>query len=155
MLVIDSFKALRTFASSDADYRRFLHELAGRLADRGVLVVGRRVRTCRQHDAHEFAVADAVIGVETKRSSERSIRYLTVRKLRGSDYLSGDHVYRITADGLVVFPRLADPYDESPHPTIAPSVCRPGSPLSTTPSRMATGPGRRRWSPDRRAPARP
>ena len=42
---------------------------------------------------------------------ERSIRYLSVRKLRGSDFLSGDHVYRITPDGLVVFPRLADQRD--------------------------------------------
>ena len=30
IVVIDSFKALRDFASSDADYRRFLHDLAGR-----------------------------------------------------------------------------------------------------------------------------
>ena len=123
MLVLDSFKALRTFASSEADYRRFLHELAGRLAAIAVssLWVGEYERA-DSTDAPEFAVADAVIGVETKRTSERSIRYLTVRKLRGSDYLSGDHVYRITADGLVVFPRLADPYDESPHPTIAQRV---------------------------------
>jgi circadian clock protein KaiC len=58
-------------------------------------------------------VADAVIGLETKRSAERSIRYLSVRKLRGSDFLSGDHVYRISAGGLVVFPRLADLRDDS------------------------------------------
>ena len=46
------------------------------------------------------------------------IRYVSVRKLRGSNFLSGDHVYRITAGGLVVFPRLADlprrPTDVSP-----------------------------------------
>ena len=61
----------------------------------------------------EFAVADGVIGLETRRSAERSIRYLSVRKLRGSDFLSGDHVYRITAGGLVVFPRLADLRDDA------------------------------------------
>ena len=64
-------------------------------------------------DSPEFAVADAVIGLETRRSAERSIRYLSVRKLRGSDFLSGDHVYRITAGGLVVFPRLADLRDDA------------------------------------------
>ncbi len=53
-------------------------------------------------------MADAVIGLETKRTAERSIRYLSVRKLRGSDFLSGDHVYRITPGGLTVFPRMAD-----------------------------------------------
>jgi len=112
IIVIDSFKALRTFASSDADFRRFLHDLAGMLSAIAVssLWVGEY-----EHDeatnSPEFAVADAVIGVETKRASERSTRFLSVRKLRGSDFLSGDHAYRITADGLVVFPRLADPRD--------------------------------------------
>jgi hypothetical protein len=60
----------------------------------------------------EFAVADAVIGLETKRSAERTIRYLSARKLRSSDFLSDDHVYRITAGGLV-FPRLADVRDDN------------------------------------------
>ena len=112
MIVIDSFKALRTFSPSDADFRRFLHDLAGVLSAIAVssLWVGEY-----QHDeattSPEFAVADAVIGVETKRTSERSTRLLSVRKLRGSDFLPGDHAYRITADGLVVFPRLADPRD--------------------------------------------
>ncbi len=109
IIVIDSFKALRTFAQSDAEFRRFLHDLAGMLSAIAVssLWVGEY-----EHDeatnSPEFAVADAVIGVETKRASERSTRFLSVRKLRGSDFLSGDHVYRITPDGLVVFPRLAD-----------------------------------------------
>jgi circadian clock protein KaiC len=112
IIIIDSFKALRTFAESDADFRRFLHDLAGMLSAIAVssLWVGEY-----EHDeatnSPEFAVADAVVGVESKRMSERSTRYLSVRKLRGSDFLSGDHVYRITDDGLVIFPRLADPRD--------------------------------------------
>ena len=32
IVVIDSFKALRTFAADDAEFRRFLHDLAGRLS---------------------------------------------------------------------------------------------------------------------------
>ena len=109
IIVIDSFKALRTFAASDAEFRRFLHELAGRLTVLAVssLWVG-EYSPEEATDSPEFAVADAVIGLETRRSAERSIRYLSIRKLRGSDFLSGDHVYRITAEGLIVFPRLAD-----------------------------------------------
>jgi circadian clock protein KaiC len=112
IIVIDSFKALRTFAASDADFRRFLHDLAGRLTALAVssLWVG-EYEPGEATNCPEFAVADAVIGVETKRTSERSVRYLSVRKLRGSNFLSGDHVYRITSDGLVLFPRLADPRD--------------------------------------------
>ena len=109
IIVIDSFKALRTFAASEAEFRRFLHELAGRLTVVAVssLWVG-EYSPDEATDSPEFAVADAVIGLETRRSAERSIRYLSIRKLRGSDFLSGDHVYRITAEGLIVFPRLAD-----------------------------------------------
>ena len=101
IIVIDSFKALRTFAADDAEFRRFLHDLAGRLTALAVssLWVG-EYEPDEATDSPEFAVADAVIGLETKRSAERSIRYLSVRKLRGSDFLSGDHVYRITAGGL-------------------------------------------------------
>jgi len=109
IIVIDSFKALRTFAADDAEFRRFLHDLAGRLS---VLAVSSfwvgEYEPAEATNSPEFAVADAVIGLETRRSAERSIRYLSVRKLRGSAFLSGDHVYRISVDGLVVFPRLAD-----------------------------------------------
>jgi circadian clock protein KaiC len=109
VVVIDSFKALHAFAEHDAAFRRFLHDLAGRLSVLAVssLWVG-EYELAEATNSPEFAVADAVIGLETRRSAERTIRYLSVRKLRGSDFLSGDHVYRITAGGLVVFPRLAD-----------------------------------------------
>lgn len=109
IIVIDSFKALRTFATDDAQFRRFLHDLAGRLSVLAVssLWVG-EYEPDEATSSPEFAVADAVIGLETRRTAERAIRYLSVRKLRGSDFLSGDHVYRITAGGLVIFPRLAD-----------------------------------------------
>ena len=112
IVVIDSFKALRTFATSDAEFRRFLHELAGRLTVVAVssLWVG-EYEPDEATDSPEFAVADAVIGLEMRRSAERSVRYLSVRKLRGGEFLSGDHVYRITSGGLVVFPRLADVRD--------------------------------------------
>jgi circadian clock protein KaiC len=116
ILVIDSFKALRAFAADDAEFRRFLHELAGRLTVVAVssLWVG-EYQPSEATDSPEFAVADAVIGLETRQAAERSTRYLSVRKLRGSDFRSGDHVYRITAGGLVVFPRLADVRDATPY----------------------------------------
>jgi circadian clock protein KaiC len=41
-------------------------------------------------------------------NSERQMRALQVLKLRGSAFLSGQHGYRLSEDGLEVFPRLAD-----------------------------------------------
>jgi circadian clock protein KaiC len=118
IVVIDSFKALRAFAADQAEFRRFLHDLAGRLTVVAVsaLWVG-EYEPSEATDSPEFAVADCVIGLETRRTAERSTRYLSVRKLRGSDFRSGDHVYRITAGGLIVFPRLADVRDISPYET--------------------------------------
>ncbi len=123
VVVIDSFKALRTFAADAAEFRRFLHDLAGRLSVLAVssLWVG-EYEPDEATNSPEFAVADGVIGLEMRRSAERSIRYLSVRKLRGSDFLSGDHVYRITASGLVVFPRLADLRDHAEYETISDRV---------------------------------
>lgn len=114
VVVIDSFKALKAFADSEADFRRFLHELAGRLTALAIsaLWVGEYAAEDTM-TSPEFAVADAVIDLTTKRMGERSIRYLRVLKLRGSDFASGDHSYRLSADGLVVYPRLADPTDAS------------------------------------------
>lgn len=119
IVVIDSFKALKAFATDEADFRRFLHDLSGRFT--ALAVSSLWVSEYDAHDATdspEFAVADAVVVLETKRTAERSTRYISVRKLRGSDFLSGDHVYRVTPDGLKIYPRLADgPID---HPAYVP-----------------------------------
>jgi circadian clock protein KaiC len=112
LVIIDSFKALKSFAPDDAAFRRFLRDLAGKLTALAVsaLWVGEYDPT-EATGTPEFAVADGVISLETRRSAERSTRLLSVRKLRGSGFLSGDHLYRISAQGLHVFPRLADPHD--------------------------------------------
>jgi circadian clock protein KaiC len=113
-VVIDSFKALRSFAADEATFRRFLHGLAGRLTAVAAttLWIGEYDRG-QAADAPEFAVADAVIALTAKRTAERELRVLQVLKLRGSGFQSGEHAYRISVDGLDVFPRLADDIDVS------------------------------------------
>ena len=115
LVVIDSFKALKAFAHSEGEFRGFLHDLAGRLTARAIsaLWVG-EYAAADAIEAPEFAVVDAVIDLATKHTDERSIRYLTVLKLRGSNFASGEHAYRLSADGLIVFPRLADPRNDAP-----------------------------------------
>jgi circadian clock protein KaiC len=113
IMVIDSFKALSAYGSG-ADFRRFLHNLAGHLSAFPVssFWVG-------EYDedeiaaAPEFAVADAIIGLSTARTAERETRSLRVLKLRGSRYAPGRHAYRISENGIDVFPRLADRVDVS------------------------------------------
>jgi len=112
LLVIDSFKALRPFAAEEAAFRRFLHELAGKLTAAATTAfwIGEYDRD-QAANAPEFAVADAIIVLGVKKTAERELRVLQVLKLRGSGFQSGEHAYRISADGIDVFPRLADDFD--------------------------------------------
>jgi circadian clock protein KaiC len=109
LIVIDSFKALQAFAASRGDFRKFLHELAGRLGafPAASLWVG-EYEDAEIASVAEFAVADAIISLTAERVGHRETRFLEVKKLRGSGFRSGQHAYRLTADGLRLFPRLAD-----------------------------------------------
>lgn len=114
LVVIDSFKALRPFATDEGEFRRFLHDLAGRLTAvaASAFWVG-EYDADQAQDAAEFAVADTIIALSTRRIAERETRVLRVLKMRGSGFASGEHAYRITPQGLHVFPRLADRLDLS------------------------------------------
>jgi circadian clock protein KaiC len=109
LIVIDSFKALHAFTEGRAEFRRFLHDLSKRLSAFPVaaLWVG-EYEDAEIGSAPEFAVADAILDLTTARSGQRDIRFLEVRKLRGSGFRTGLHTYRLTADGMHLFPRLAD-----------------------------------------------
>lgn len=112
VIVIDSFKAISAFAPDHPAFRRFLHDLAGRLTavTANAFWIGEYQRQATA-DAAEFAVADAIIAMDTKRTAERETRVLQVLKLRGSAFMSGEHAYRVKASGIAVFPRLADELD--------------------------------------------
>jgi circadian clock protein KaiC len=117
IIVIDSFKALTPYATDQAAFRRFLHSLAGLLSAFPVTSLWIGEYDSRQlSTAAEFAVADAIISLSSDRVGQRELRVLQVRKLRGSGFLSGRHAYRLSAAGMEVFPRLADPIDASAYP---------------------------------------
>src|SRR5436190_20552950 len=77
LIVIDSFKALQAFAAGYGEFRKFLHELAGRLGafPAASLWVG------EDEDAEiasmaEFAVAGAILSFTTDRVGQREARLL-------------------------------------------------------------------------------
>jgi circadian clock protein KaiC len=111
IIVIDSFKALSAYAEP-VGMRPFLHELAGRLsaAPLSAFWVGEYAED-EIGDMPEFAIADAIISLATTRVDQREGRWLRIMKLRGSEFAPGQHAYRLSADGLDIFPRLADPPD--------------------------------------------
>lgn len=108
IMVIDSFKGLSAYAES-GDMRPFLHELAGRLSafPLSSFWVGEYDED-EIGNVPEFAIADTIISLVTTRNGQREARWLRIMKLRGSEFAPGQHAYRLSADGIDVFPRLAD-----------------------------------------------
>src|SRR5262249_30214373 len=109
-----SFKALQAFAADYGDFRKFLHELAGRLGafPAASLWVG-EYEDAEIASMAEFAVADAILSLSSERVGQREARFLQAKKLRGSAFRSGQRAYGVTANGLRLFPRLADaPVDQ-------------------------------------------
>ena len=111
MIVIDSFKALSAYADA-VEFRRFLHDFAGHLSafPASSFWLGEYGED-EIAGAPEFAVADAIISLATTGAAERESRSLRILKLRGSEFAPGKHAYRLSADGIDVFPRLADEAD--------------------------------------------
>ncbi len=109
LIVIDSFKALHALTGGDGEFRAFLHRLAGRLSAFPVasLWVG-EYEAAEMATSPEFAVADAILELTAAARGQREFRSLHVRKLRGSGFQSGQHGYRVSSQGLRLFPRLAD-----------------------------------------------
>ena len=116
LLVIDSFKALHPFASDATAFRRFLQDLAGNLSAYPAtsLWIG-EYGPEEIAVAPEFAIADGIISLAVERMADRETRVIQVLKLRGSDFLGGKHGYRLSADGIHAFPRLADPANQAPY----------------------------------------
>jgi circadian clock protein KaiC len=116
LIVVDSFKALSAYAEG-AEFRQFLHDFAGRLS--AVPASSLWIGEYGEDEigvAPEFAVADAIICLSAARAAERETRSLRILKQRGSEYAPGRHAYRLSADGIDVFPRLADPIDITSYP---------------------------------------
>ena len=144
LIVIDSFKALAAYTDSVLEFRRFLHDLAGWLSafPTTCLWVG-EYNESDSVSCPEFAVADAIIELGTVRAQTRARRSLRVVKLRGSEFAGGSHTYRISADGIEVFPRLADLPDLSTY-TINPRRRSSGSQRLMRCCAMGIGKGPRR-----------
>jgi circadian clock protein KaiC len=114
IIAIDSFKALRAFADDARAFRRFLHDLAALLtASPATCFWLGEYGAEETGTAPEFAVADTIVSLATERVNERAVRVLQIIKLRGGDFRAGRHAYRLSENGLTVFPRLADPVSEA------------------------------------------
>lgn len=113
LLVIDGFRAATMYADTDKDLSRFIHQLDG-------LVSGARCTTLLLSPIvgvgprTEHTLVDGMIELGTSQRGLRRSRLLEVHKLRGSAHMGGSHLFRITGDGVHVFPRFEARMSTSP-----------------------------------------
>ncbi|MEO8880117.1 MAG: ATPase domain-containing protein [Gemmatimonadaceae bacterium] len=110
IVVIDSFRAIHDLATSIPETRRMVSELAGLLAayDTTAFLLGEYTADDVQRYP-EFAVSDSIIQLARQPIGTRDERFLRVIKLRGSSYREGQHAFKISQDGIQLFPRLVSP----------------------------------------------
>ena len=101
LLIIDSFKALHDLVPSQLDFRKFLFELTIKLSSWNTTTFLVGEYSCEdEKDLPEFSVADSMICLGYKESQ----RYLEVKKMRGTDFMSGKHSIKIDNSGIMVYP---------------------------------------------------
>jgi circadian clock protein KaiC len=116
ILAIDSFKAIHEIAEDTPRLREFAYRMAVRLTTWGTttLLVGEYTREAI-HREPIFAIADGIVLLDQENRGMQTYRYLEVLKMRGDDYDAGKHPFRITSDGLSLFPRVKTPEQPIDH----------------------------------------
>lgn len=125
VLVLDGLVAAAEAASTDRELKKFIHEMQTSAVFHGCTVFlltsgGSPLRVNAEH-----TMVDGLLELEERLFDARSERFVQVRKFRGASSLRGKHSFRITDDGLRVFPRIEALFTEPPASTAA------GAALST------------------------
>lgn len=105
LLVLDGVSALEAKASTAFQMKKFTHELQTLASATGctmlLLTTAAGARTVPEH-----TMVDGLIELLPRSFGVRRERRLLVHKVRGSDFLEGEHAFRISQDGVSVFPRI-------------------------------------------------
>ncbi|WP_322102467.1 RAD55 family ATPase [Paraburkholderia sp. J41] len=105
MLVLDGLLNARESTHNSLDVKTFVAELQGHAAFSGCTVLF--LTSARiDESSPEHTMVDGVLQLEEELFGSKTVRRLRVSKSRGSGSLSGLHHYRISDDGITVYPRL-------------------------------------------------
>ncbi|HHY98768.1 MAG TPA: response regulator [Firmicutes bacterium] len=110
IIAIDSFRSLRTFSPSMVEYRKTLFGIVRLFSAYSLtaLWVGEYSETAIDV-VPEAAAADGIIWLENRNIGDEDLRLLRIQKLRGSNYLPGEHRLEITQDGIRLNPLVNMP----------------------------------------------
>lgn len=120
LLVLDGMATVGESVSSDLELKKFVHELQTQalFTNCTMFLLTSGMRKPLSNSA-EYTMVDGLIELKTRMFGRRAERQLQVHKLRGSDFNSGEHSFRITADGVQTFPRIEAALAIPSHPNEA------------------------------------
>jgi circadian clock protein KaiC len=113
LVVVDSFRtvlrAVVPDSGAELGLQSFLQRLAIQLTNQQVtsFLVG-EYSEAEVHDNPIFTVADGILWMLQKAEGNASVRKLQAVKMRGRASIPGLHPFRISADGIRVFPRIGE-----------------------------------------------
>jgi circadian clock protein KaiC len=107
VVVLDGLAVVGETASSNLELKKFVHELQTQAVFTNctmfLLTSGLAQPLAF---SPEYTMVDGLIEMETRMFGRRADRILQVHKLRGSDFIGGEHSLRIADEGILVFPRV-------------------------------------------------
>lgn len=113
LVVVDSFRtvvrAAARMAEAEVHLQSFVQRLAVRLTSWQVtsFLVGEYAAVEMRHNP-VFTVADGILWLAQAEEGNAIVRKLHVKKIRGQSPRPGMHSFRITGDGIRVFPRMTE-----------------------------------------------
>ena len=107
LVIVDGVHALKVAAADPLDYQRFMHEMEAQSAVTGMttLLLAHPPEGGISTDP-TFTIADAIFHLRSRRVRLREVRMFSVGKMRGVGHVGGWHPFRITAEGVHLYPRL-------------------------------------------------
>ena len=105
VLILDGFATAQRSSPDEQDFNEFVHELQGiaMATDCTMFLLSSAERV---KETPEYTIVDGIVELSDQLVGWSSESTLQVVKLRGTNYLRGRHAFRITRDGLVVYPRI-------------------------------------------------
>ena len=116
VLILDGLVAAAEAAETDRALKKFIHEVQTSAVFHGCTVFLLTSGGLQRVNA-EHTMVDGLIELEDRVFDARAERTIQVRKFRGAGALRGKHGFRITDDGLEVFPRIEALYGQPAEPS--------------------------------------
>jgi len=135
LVFVDSFRSVAQTARSGnegvADLQHFIQDLGTRMTSwqATTFLIGEYANSDAEASPI-MTVADGMISLTPVHDDNSVVRKMRVVKMRGQAHMNGSHTFRITGDGIRVYPRMLPPLAQDHHDS---------APADRYPRRILTG----------------